>query len=269
MNFLTKNAFFLTTICAFSFSQVLFSQPTGQATTQGSGAQAQQSAPQQISWSNISQMIAAPQDSYFFLEAKIKSVKSPDAGSLQPWILYVQDNTGIARVVIFQETWNQMENPEQFEPGVIIQVYGKTNDYKEIRQLVTEGPKWIRLKPDVLQIPDRLRRGDAGQSSSDQENFIETSVGGIGISAIGHNVVVRGMVKSIQPSERARVPTKIILADQTGEIEVVYWSEVSSNLTQNNTPVEGRLMEFKGKVGEYKDVMQIVVTNPSYISPKS
>jgi DNA/RNA endonuclease YhcR with UshA esterase domain len=227
---------------------------------------AQQSAPSAetepaIQWANVAQMIAAQPNSYFFLEAKIKSVKPPDEGSNQPYVLYVEDNTGIARVVIFQATWAQMENPSQYEPGILIQVYGKTNDYNSIRQLIAEGPKWIRMKPDVLQIPDRLRRGN--QVATDE--FIEASIGGLGIQAIGQKVKVRGIVKSIEASDRSRVPTKITLADSTGEIQVVYWLEVTANLTLANTPAEGRTMEFKGVVGEYKNVMQLVVSDPEHV----
>ena len=231
-----------------------------------SSVHAQQSAPSSeaqpaIQWANVAQMIAAQPNSYFFLEAKIKSVKPPDEGSNQPYVLYVEDNTGIARVVIFQATWAQMENPSQYEPGILIQVYGKTNDYNGIRQLIAEGPKWIRMKPDVLQIPDRLRRGE--QVSTDE--FIEASIGGLGIQAIGQKVKVRGIVKSIEASDRSRVPTKIVLADSTGEIQVVYWLEVTANLTLANTPAEGRTMEFKGVVGEYKNVMQLVVSDPEHV----
>ncbi|MGF1573415.1 MAG: hypothetical protein ACFCU1_10130 [Sumerlaeia bacterium] len=241
---------------------VLFSQ----AYSQQQGTTPNAAPTQQIQWSNIAQMVSAPSNSYFFLEAKIRSVKAPDEGSMQPWVLYVEDNTGIARVVIFPKIWEEMEKSEQYEPGIIIQVYGKTNDYKEIRQLIAEGPKWIRLKPNVLQVPDRLKRGEQSTSNT-KSDFLETSIGGINISAIGHNVAVRGIVKKVQPSERSRVPTKIILADSTGEIEVIYWSEVGNNLTYRNTPVEGRMMEFKGKVGEYRSVMQIVIDTPENVNP--
>lgn len=231
-------------------------------------APAQTAAPAAIKWSTVADLNAAPVDTYLFLTGTITSIKSPDPGTRQPWIVYVADGDDFARIVVLQETWAQIENPARFEKGLVIQAYGKVNDYKGIRQLVAEGPKWIRIDPNSTAVARSALRESASTVRSERATLV--TVGGVGVAGIGNRLRVRGTVEAVEPPSNPRTPTKLTLRDATGTIKVVYWGEVASTLPASHAPFEGAEMEASGILQEYRGEFQLRVdAAEDLLRPKS
>lgn len=234
---------------------------------------------QQIQWSTLKTVNEAPLGQYAYVQAKIRSMDPPDDGSTQPWKLYLEDNTDRAVMIVFQDTMNQYqeavaaqnqinrENNQmpvpKLEPGIIIQVYGKIQEYKGVRQFVAEGHKWFRIAPNVMQIPDSARG-----ISTDTNNPIPTTLGGLNFSVIGKTVLIRGIVTEYIPHDptKSNYPGQIFVADQTGNVRVVFWTEVREGLEATGLePTAGSAVEIIGEVSEYKGELQIKLNNPDQI----
>lgn len=221
-------------------------------------APAQQgSAAPTIRWSTVAELNAAPVDQYLFLTGTITSIKAPDAGTRQPWIIYVADGESFARIVVAQDTWARIEGAERFEKGLAVQAYGKVNDYKGIRQLLAEGPKWLRIDPLAGGVPASALHDGRGAAASDRATLV--TISSIGVGGIGARVRVRGVVEEVAPSPSPKTPTKLALRDSSGAIKVVYWGEVASTLPASETPAEGTEFEATGVIQEYRGEMQLRV----------
>jgi len=222
-------------------------------------APGQQSAPaaNAIRWSTVAELNTAPAHSYLFLTGTITSIKAPDAGTRQPWIVYVADGEKFARIVVPQETWVQIANPAQFEKGLVIQAYGKVNDYKGIRQLLAEGPRWIRIDPNSDAVGRSALRDRPSAARAERATLV--SVDAIGVGGIGHRLRVRGTVEAVDASPNPKVPTKLRVSDGTGSVKVVYWGEVASSILASEAPFQGAEIEASGVVQEYRGEMQLRV----------
>jgi DNA/RNA endonuclease YhcR with UshA esterase domain len=236
--------------------------PQGQQQQQ---AQQQQQKPK-IAWATIAQTEVLPVDSHVFVRAKLLSVAAPDEGSRQPYSLYIQDNTGTRRVVIWQNIWNAMPDPRIFQSGMIIDVYAKVGEFRGQRQLEVNDHRWIRLAPGVRQsLPNSAFREGASESAG--ERVVQTSIGAVNMTAIGKKVRIRGTVTEFTPSPAPRVPERMVLKDHTGEIEVVYWSDVIEKLPASRKAVIGQPYEATGVIGEWRGKLQLKVTEVEDIGP--
>ncbi|MBI5153917.1 hypothetical protein HZA57_01660 [Candidatus Poribacteria bacterium] len=220
----------------------------------------------QIAWTTIEQTGTVDLATYVYVRAKLVSIVAPDDGSRQPYQLFLSDNTGTRRAVIWQHVWQQMPNPDQFKPGMIVDLYAKVGDYKGVRQLEIESPQWMRVAP-VRQPLSASAFRDQGPSASTAVNdgYVEINIGAINTATYGRNVRIKGTVAELNESPAPRVPTKVLLKDQTGQVEVVYWTEVADTLTEFDKPVVGMEWEARGTVQDFRGKPQVKVMTPGLV----
>ncbi len=85
---------------------------------------------------------------------------------------------------------------------------------------------------------------------------------------LGANLVVTGTIAKFEPSSGERVPHRITLFEEGDRVfEVVYWPDVAARVHGENgaLPFVGQKISVKGKVGEYREKLQIRVSNPKTI----
>ncbi len=85
---------------------------------------------------------------------------------------------------------------------------------------------------------------------------------------LGNNIVVTGNVVKFEPSIGERVPHRITMFEEGDRVfEVVYWPDVASRVHGDNEamPFIGQKLSVKGKIGEYRDKLQIRISNPKAI----
>ncbi len=214
----------------------------------------------QINFVSVAQAAAAPLDSYVFVRAKIISVLPPRPDSTQPYSLYISDASGKLRVVIFQDTWNAMASTDFIIPGSSVDVYGQAGEFKAVRQLAVMAPNHIRITPNT-----RIG-GHMGQGGSSASGFVPITIGALNMTLVGQHVRVRGTVKEITPPPKDTYPTRVYIADQTGMVEVVYWSQVEEKIPANEKPKINEPCEVSGIVNEYRGKLQLRVDDPTWVS---
>lgn len=241
-------------------------QPANQqpaAQQQPTANQQQQAAEPRINWLTAEQIERVPVDSYVFHRARVASVKPPDPGSRQPWSIYLQDDTGAMRVIIWTPVWNQIPNNTAVQRGMIIDCYGKVGSFRGQRQLVIEQANWIRMAP----IPQPFLESQLATNSFgiDETRYMMTSIGGVTLSALGMNVHLRGEVADFEPSTAANMPNRVRLKDDTGEIPIVYWIDIAEGMAPQQMPEVGQPLEVKGRVTEYAGVIQVRIYSAANI----
>lgn len=75
----------------------------------------------------------------------------------------------------------------------------------------------------------------------------------------GDQVTVTGTLKSVDvPGPGSKAPYVLTLAEEGATLAVVFWDDVFQGL-EKKLPVPGKLIRAKGKVGVYKDTVQLKV----------
>jgi len=220
----------------------------------GSGTSGGQAAQGNIKWTKIGDLDTVPENTNVFLRARLLSTKSPDPGSRQPHSFYLSDETGTIRVVIWQNVWDQLENKESFQAGLTLDVYGEVSTFKGSRQVAVNNPKWLRVAPVAQTLPDSIFRE---QKTEGTDPYVEVSIGALNLSLVGKQVRLRGTVSAVEASPAPRVPTRVILKDNTGEAEVIFWTEVETKLTSETRPVVGMEWEAAGTLDEFRGKLQL------------
>ncbi|MEQ8818971.1 MAG: hypothetical protein RLY93_01910 [Sumerlaeia bacterium] len=267
-------AFGLAVALGFAAAAPAQEAPTGAAassaaetrkTEENSAAQAQEQRPR-LRWTPFAQVQEVPAGSMVVCWGKILSVKAPDPGSRQPYSYYLQDRSGVMRVIIWQDTYNHVLDPQQYRDGLIMYVYGEVGEFKGQRQLEVKRPNHVKLAPNQNTVPSSAFV-DSDEFEGDV--YYPVSIGMLNIGTIGRKVRVKGTVKEYHPSPAPRIPTKVVLEDRTGAIEIVYWSEVSGVLPARLVPIKGQEWEAAGIVSEHSGTMQIKVLDPEMIGAEA
>lgn len=237
--------------------------PQQPAAQQPAAQQQQQAAEPRINWLTAEQIERVPVDSYVFHRARVASVKPPDPGSRQPWSIYLQDDTGAMRVIIWTPVWNQIPNNTAVQRGMILDAYGKVGEFRGQRQMVIEQANWIRMAP----IPQPFLESQLATTNFgiDETRYMQVNLGGISLSALGMNVHLRGEVVDFIPAAASNIPNRVRLKDDTGEILVVYWEDIAEGMAPQQVPEAGRPLEIKGRVTEYAGTIQVRIYSAANI----
>lgn len=211
-----------------------------------------------IQWTSLAETETLPLQTRIFVRAKLVSLVPPDPGSKQPYSLYISDNTGTQRAVVWQNIWERIPNRNDFQAGLIIDLYAEISDFRGDRQLEINRPQDMRIAPIPQTLPNSAFREEASADMADEYN--EISIGAISFATLGKKVRVRGTVSKLALAPAPRVPTKFVVQDNTGEIEVVYWSDVADVLPYDSQPVVGQQIEVGGVIGEWRGTLQLKVT---------
>lgn len=244
-------------VANFAIAQTTENKPSTPA--ESNAATTQTSTVRQIAWSNMRDAEAAAEGAVLYCRGTIISISPPRPDSMQPWTVYLTDETGSSRAVIFQETYSRIADPSFLTRGKQVDLYVTAQDYQRVRQLHVKEPTHIRATPgagEAMLFAPMLTSGDT---------FAPLSVGAIGLTTVGRPVRIRGTVVSLAEPERERVPWRVIVRDETGEVEVVFWKDVYDAIPNGERPLVHQPIEVSGVVGEHRGKLQIRVDEGSRI----
>ncbi len=253
MKFTLRNLTIL--ICALGFLSFCSVTPSLAESTSNGAAVSEEDFP----WIPLREVREGELNRYVYTKGRVVSILMPEEGTSQPIKIFLQDGTDVIVVVIFQETWRGFAEREEIMPQMHLWVYGKTSEYRGARQLEVEQPNFLMIAPNSP-------RGARLAAQNQAQGPIEVSIGAITLATIGRDVTIQGRVREYVPSTRPRVPSRVVVEDDTGEIEVVYWAEVSENLQSEHAPAVGSMIRISGRVGEFRESLQLRVSSPSHIS---
>ncbi len=194
------------------------------------------------------------------IRGTISGIRNPDAGSNQPYTIYVQEGESIARLVMWPMDLAAVSQVDDIKPGATIQAAGTVNDFKGTRQLkLDDATRVFVTAPAPAPAP-------ASAAFSTPANTDATPINQISFSHIGRQMKIQGTVKSVKESTQSRIPTIVEVSDASGTITLVYWQEVSSALKAEQAPKQGDTLTAFGTVNEYRGKLQLKITNSAALA---
>lgn len=215
-----------------------------------------------LPWVTIEHAMKQPIDTRVYISGRIQARLNPAAGSAQPYSLFVGDSTETVKVIIFQDVFSEIQTPEVFQTGSVVEIYGMVSEYRKQRQITVLKPTHIRLAPGTTPGLAAMRP----QTTGAEPKFSSVNIGALTMQYIGTDVKVSGtVVEFVSNDDQPRVPTRVVVEDATGRVEVVYWSEVREGLSGDLAPAVGKKMSYSGKVTEYRGKLQLRVDKASNV----
>jgi RecJ-like exonuclease len=147
----------------------------------------------------------------------------------------VKDDAGEITMVIFDRVLKQMPQRNQLLDGAVVNVTGKIDFFNEAAQIVP------------------ARRGDVVLvTAAPQPESI--AIGDLSATSVGKTVAISGTVTE---ASNFSAGFKLNLADDTGDISVVFFENVWDGLKTPGDVNVGAMLSVTGKVNEYKDALEI------------
>ena len=195
------------------------------------------------------------------IRGTVSSIRNPDAGSNQPYTIYLQEGDSVARLVMWPMDLAAVPQVDDIKPGATIQAAGTVNDFKGTRQLKLEDATRV-----FVTAPAPAVAATASTAFSTPANTDATPINQISFSHIGRQMKIQGTVKSVKESTQSRIPTVVEVGDASGTITLVYWQEVSSALKAEQAPKQGDTLTAFGTVNEYRGKLQLKITNSAALA---
>lgn len=193
------------------------------------------------------------------VKGTVASVRMPDRGTTQPYTIFLQEGESIARIVIWPQDLGMVADYDAIISGAQIQVAGLATEFNGVRQLKSTEPNRFFVTTKATASAQPVQAKPATQSEF-------TAINQIGIKDIGANHKISGTITSLRESTSSRVPTIVTVKDETGEMTLVYWEEVSKALRNDQQPSVGDQIKAFGVVNEYRGTLQLKITNSSYLA---
>lgn len=219
-----------------------------------------------IQWMTLGQVAKVEPKTDVYLKSTVLSLSTPAAGGKAPYIVYLKDESGTGKLVIFQDIWATIPDTSILEPGNVLQIFGQADDYRGERQVELRKANHVRRAPGTAApAPSAAGSAPAAAAGGGDGTYKDIMIGDIGLNTIGQTVHVLGTVKKIDRPKADRVPYKVKLQDNTGEVELVYWDDTAEELAPNDRPKVGKLIQVSGKVTEHKGKIQLRVDKKGLI----
>lgn len=203
------------------------------------------------------------------IKGKVVDAMSSKQGT-DPFKITIMDSSGVF-LAVYWSSVDEKLNPEQ-KPvvGKDFEFEGQIIVYKNELHLLVIDPQKIspcaatpQDSSDSSSISHEASQpatsGSPKASSGSESNPLVIPVGELSQAYVGKYVRVKGTIEKITPAWQPTAPHTIILADDKGKINVVYWADVADNLKPEQKPQNGQTIQVEGKVKEFKGELQIKI----------
>lgn len=213
------------------------------------------------------------------VEGRVVRVEAPRPGSRAPWRLLIQDDSGEAPAVFFDDVYRTLANPAALTPGTRLKGRARVGEYRGVLQLTLgqglelfEDPPFV-AKDDVilLPVPSVVAAPDAPPSGAtpvaprpSPPPATPTRLADLSRAMQGQIVRVSGRVVLVSPppATSPRAPWRVELEAEAARAVLVFWSDVAQTLGAV-VPAVGDRFEAEGKVKLYREALQIEIHNAS------
>jgi DNA/RNA endonuclease YhcR with UshA esterase domain len=178
------------------------------------------------------------------VEGKVDRTSIPPWGGLD---FSVDDGTGVIRVRAYQDMAKKIIDAGRFpSEGDVVSVEGT---------LRLSGAS--RLPMMVVNVPEKIRVISSAPEAP------SVSISSLSRDKLNERIRVEGKFTGVRTFEKG---TALTLDDGTGTLEIVVWNSDRSRLgAKEKLLSENSLVSIQGKLGEYRDKLQIVLKSPKDI----
>ncbi len=155
----------------------------------------------------------------------------------------LDDGTGEVTVLLWQDTYDELDDPAQLAAGARVRVMGEVSAYHG----------------EVEIVPQRAIDVEVLAAGTGAAPVVETntpiSIGDISADLVGSQVLVEGAVVGVESFSSL---FKFTLDDGTGQIALVLWLSAYDELTDPAGLNVGAQVRVSGEVDEYQGSLQVV-----------
>ncbi|MCK4648819.1 hypothetical protein KAT51_04760 [bacterium] len=165
--------------------------------------------------------------------------------------LKISDGSGDIDVVIWDTDYEKISNKGALQIGREVSVQGVIGEYRGKLQVKPRAPEEIKIvgaKEEVTVAPSVTTPPVAVEVSA-------LSIGQITKDRIGQTVNCQGTITQYKPFSKGAM---LVVSDETGRIVVVLWDKVKNQITDNRIFIVGNRISVQGKVGIYREQLQLV-----------
>lgn len=160
--------------------------------------------------------------------------------------LTIDDGSGSIDVLIWDTDYEKIPHREALQPNAQISVQGVIGSFRDKLQIKPGSPEEIKIvgaKEEITVTPPvavEVPTLNIGQITKDR---------------IGQTVGCQGSVTQYKPFAKGAM---LVVSDETGRIVVVLWDDVKNQITDNRVFIVGNQVSARGKVGIYREQLQLV-----------
>lgn len=181
------------------------------------------------------------------VSGRIAAVDEPGS-SRRPWLIALEDDSGGLELVIWDNVYQYLSNPDRLREGAMVALRGEVSEYK--------GQLRVELKrADALEFKDIAPAANSEDASAPEKKSSETTpLSELDQSLEGELVTVEGRL-----GEPVSIKGGVFyrLYDESGRIKVVLWDNRVLGGAREQVG-RGANVRVTGTVDIYKDKLEIV-----------
>jgi DNA/RNA endonuclease YhcR with UshA esterase domain len=195
-----------------------------------------------------------------------------------PNSFYLKDASGSIRVCIWPDVFEQVASKDALKNGAQLTVSGRVNEFRGNLEV------HVREAADV-KIGDAARTAASPAAPTARPAAVAASAsapvtaaapaagitpaGSVTSAMVDKIITVRGTVKSARKPWNERAPYIIKVADSSGAIDVVFWSDLADKLSEGQKVKEGDAVEVTGRVNDFRGTMQLKLEDPANLKTQA
>ncbi|MCG2676106.1 hypothetical protein L6304_02825 [bacterium] len=175
--------------------------------------------------------------------------------------LTIDDGSGSIDVLIWDADYEKISNKGALQIGREVSVQGVIGSFRDKLQIKPGSPEEIKIvgaKEEITVAPSVVAPPAAVEIPI-------LNIGQITKDRIGQTVGCQGVVTQYKPFAKGAM---LVVSDETGRIVVVLWDDVKNQITDNRVYITGTKISVRGKLGAYREQLQLVPHRASDITVK-
>ncbi|MCX7019036.1 MAG: exodeoxyribonuclease VII large subunit [Candidatus Sumerlaeota bacterium] len=196
-----------------------------------------------------------------------------------PYSFRLQDASGQVRVAIWPDVFNQIADKDKIKHGAKVTIHGEGALFHNAVEIHVTNAADVIVNDGKAEAPSAASAAPAtaiapaAKQTSATSTLAKGDVTGIGSITpvmVKQTVTISGKVTSARAPKTERAPYILKITDDTGSIDVVFWTDTAQKLTDAQKVNEGDKARITGQVNEFNKNLQIRVDDPAGIkTPKS
>ncbi len=197
------------------------------------------------------------------IKAKVTGVNKPDPTSKRPFKFNISDESGTSVMFMWRDQYEGFGNEDAIKKGDKFTAKVTVTEYREKIELRLNRASDIKIEKTAEKKESPVAEKEPKKEVKKEGGY--TNIGDINNDYLGEVVKVKGKFTSVGTPWKDTAPYICMLKDDTGIVQVVFWSDVFDALEVEVKDLKNAEVEVESVVNEYRGTIQIKVNHPDAI----
>jgi len=194
-----------------------------------------------------------------------------------PNSFYLKDASGSIRVCIWPDVFEQVASKDALKNGAQVTVSGRVNEFRGNIEVHVRNATDVKIggatpvapAATPAATPAAVAASASAPATAAAPAAGITPAGSVTSAMVDKVITIRGTVKSTRKPWNERAPYIIKVADSSGAIDVVFWSDLADKLSEGQKVKEGDAVEVTGRVNDFRGTMQLKLEDPANLKTQA